>query len=95
MPDGLLEEQRAESVVTIAGSVVGEDAFDPQVEAGVEGPCHLEEEDGRLVGLVGQDGPEADAAVIVDGDVRVLIAGAGRLARVIAVDPVARLDDAG
>ena len=47
------------------------------------------------MGLVGQDGGEADAAVVVDGDVEILVAGAGGFARVVAVNAVAGLDDPG
>ena len=43
--------------------------------------------------LVGQDGCEADAAVIVDRDVQIFVAGAGGLAGVIAMHAMARLDD--
>ena len=55
----------------------------------------MEEEHGRLLLLVGQDGGEADVAVVVNGDVQGHVTDAGRLARVIAVDAVAGLDDAG
>ena len=95
MLDALLEEERAEAMVAVTGTVVCQHALDPEAEARVEGSCHVEEEHGRLVVLVGQDGSEADASVVVDGDVHVLVAGAGGLARVIAMDAMARLDDAG
>jgi len=39
--------------------------------------------------LVGQDGGQADAAVVVDGDVQVLIAGPASLPCAVAVDTVA------
>jgi hypothetical protein len=66
MLDALLEEERSEAVVAVTGTVVCQNALDPEAEAGVEGSCHVEEEHRGLVGLVGQDGGEADAAVVVD-----------------------------
>ncbi len=47
------------------------------------------------MGLVGQDGGEADAAVIVDGDVQIFVSRAARLLRSIAMDAMAWLDDPG
>ena len=44
--------------------------------------------------LVGQDGKKGDARVVVDGHVQILVAGASRLPGTVAVDAVARLDDA-
>ena len=44
--------------------------------------------------LVGQDGGKGDARVVVDGHVQILVAGASRLPGTVAVDAVARLDDA-
>src|SRR5580704_5256857 len=56
--------------------------------------CHEEEEKSGAVLLIGQDGGEADPAVVVDGDVQVLVACASGLARSVSVDAVAGLDDA-
>jgi len=92
--DVLLMQDHAEGSVSVAGPIVGEDAADGESEAGVEGTSHEEEEKGRLVGLVGQDGGEADAAVIVDGDVQILVSCATRLPSAVAMDAVAWLDDA-
>ncbi len=47
------------------------------------------------MGLVGQDGGEADAGVVVDGDVKVFITGTACLAGAVSVDAMARFDDAG
>src|SRR5260370_32441411 len=92
--DVLLMQDRAEGSVSVAGPIVGEDAADGESEAGGEGTSHEEEEKGRLVGLVGQDGGEADAAVVVDGDVQILVSCATRLPSAVAGDAVAWLDDA-
>jgi hypothetical protein len=54
-----------------------------------------EEEDGRGVVLVGQDGGEADAGEVVDHDVEILITGLVRLPGPVAVDAVAGLHDTG
>jgi len=93
--DVLLVEQHAEAPVAVAGAVVGEDAADGEAEAGEVGSAHVEEALGRGAGLVGQDGREADPAVIVDGDVQVLVTRAARFAATVAVDAVAGLDDPG
>ena len=95
MLDALLEEQCLEVSVAVAGTAVGQNALDREAESGVESSCHEEKEHGRLVVLVGQDGGEADAAVIVDGDVQIFVAGASSLASVIAMDAMARLYDPG
>ncbi len=76
MLDVLAVEQFAKQPVFIAGAVVGEHAADSDAEARVMGPGHEEEAHGRVVRLIGQDGGEGDAAVIVDGNVQVLVAGA-------------------
>src|SRR5580700_3600542 len=81
-----------EAPVAIAGAIVGEDALDGEAEARVEGSCHEEEEKSGAVLLIGQDGGEADPAVVVD--VQVLVACASGLARSVSVDAVAGLDDA-
>jgi len=67
--DSLLQQRVSEAVVAVAWPVVGEHTLDREAEARVKSPCHAEEEQGRLVVLVGQDGGEADAAVVIDGDV--------------------------
>ncbi len=82
-------EDRSEAVVAVAGAVVCEHAFDRDAEAGEVGSGHVEEPDCRAVLLIGQDGGEADAAVIVDGDVEILVAGAAGFAGAVAVDAVA------
>src|SRR5260370_7809464 len=87
-------QDHAEGSVSVAGPIVGEDAADGERGGGVEVTSHEEEKKGRLVGLVGQDGGEADAAVIVDGDVQILVSCATRLPSAVAVDAVAWLDDA-
>ena len=49
----------------------------------------------RGTGLVGQDGGEGETAMVVDGDVEVLVACAPGFARTVSVDAMAWLDDAG
>jgi len=93
MLDALLEEQCLEVSVAVAGTAVGQNALDREAESGVESSCHEEKEHGRLVVLVGQDGGETDAAVVIDGNVQIFVAGAGGLASVIAMDAMAGLDD--
>ena len=76
----------------VAGAVVGEHAADGEAEAGAS---HEEKAHGGAMGLVGQDGGESDPALVVDGDVERLAAGAAGLAGTVAVNAVAGLDDAG
>jgi hypothetical protein len=64
--DVLLVEQHTEVSVAITRAVIGEDVADAEAEAGEVGSGHLEEALGGAAGLVGQDGGEADAAVVVD-----------------------------
>ena len=91
---GLLDDP-SESPVAIAGAVVCEYALDGEAEARVEGSGHEEEEKSGAVLLVGQDGGEADAAVVVYGDVQVLVSRAAGLAGAVAMDAVTGLDDPG
>ena len=93
VPDILLCEQRAEASIAVAGSVVGEYAADGEAEAGEVGSAHVEEELCRGAGLIRQDGGEADAAVVVDGDVHVLVACAGNVVAGIAGDAMAGTHD--
>jgi hypothetical protein len=51
----------------------------------------VEEADRRVAGLIGQDGGEADARVMIDCDVRILLTGTEALAGAIAMDPRATL----
>ncbi len=95
MFDVLLVEQHAEASVAEAGAVVGEDASAGEAEAGEVSPGHVEEAPGGGMLLAGQDGGEGEPAVVIDGDVQVLVACASGLASAIAVDAVAGLDDAG
>ena len=94
MLDALLLEEGLEAVVTVAGIVVGEHAAAGDAKAREVGARHVEEQDKGSVGLVGQDGGEGDATVVIDGDMQVLITGSGRLASVVAMDAMAGLDDA-
>src|ERR1035437_5891303 len=65
--------------VAIAGAVIAVDAANGDAEAAEVGAGHEEETDRRLMALIGQDGREADARVVVDGDVQILVADAARL----------------
>ena len=62
--------------MAVAGAVIGEHAADGEAEACVVSAGHEEEADGRAVALIGQDGGEADAGVVIDGDVEILVARA-------------------
>lgn len=73
LAQGLIEEQ-----VSVARSVVGEQALDGDAEASEVVLCHQEEADCGLVCLIGQYGREAEPGAVVDGDVQVLPAGAAR-----------------
>ena len=75
----LAVEQFAKQPVFVAGAVISETQLDRDAEASIVGPGHEEEAYGRVVRLIGQDGGEGDAGVIVDGDVQILVAGATRL----------------
>jgi hypothetical protein len=77
--DVLADEGTGESVVAVAGAVVGEDSLDGEAELGVVGFGHEEEAQDGCVGLVGQDGGEGDAAMVVDGAVEILGSGAAGL----------------
>ena len=70
----------AEGLGAIAGAVVGHHARDGDAEAGVVGDGGLEEGDGALLLLVGQDLAEGDARGVVDADVDELPADAAALA---------------
>lgn len=95
MSNMLIMQCFSEEPVAIAGAVVGEYAADGEAEAGIVGAGHEEEADGRLVCLIGQDSGEADARVIVDGDMQILPSGAAGFPSTISVDAMARLDDPG
>jgi len=89
----VLLERHAEASVAVAGAVVGKDATDREAEAWEVSACSVEEELCRGAGLVGQDGGEANAAVVVDGDMQVLIADATSLPSAVAVNTMAGFDD--
>ena len=101
--DVLTEESAAKGPITVATSVVGQQAANGDAEAGVMSACHKEEADGRAMRLVGQDGGEADAGVIPsatlragsDGGVEILPAGAAHFLGAVAVDAMAGADYAG
>src|SRR5690606_7115222 len=80
----------------IAGAVVGHDAGDGDAEAAVVGDGGLEEGNGALLLLVGQDLREGDARGVVDADVDELPAAAAAaiVAGVMAGDAVADLVEA-
>ncbi len=90
-----LVEGIAEAPVSVAGAVIGKDAADGDAEAGVKGAGHEEEEDGGAMTLIGEDGGEGDAGMVIDGDVQVLPAGAASFPAAVAVDAMAGVHDAG
>ena len=73
-------EQHAEVSIPVTGSVVCEHAATGDAEAAEVCARQVEEELGGGAGLIGQDGGEGDAGVIVHSDVEVLVAGAAGLA---------------
>src|ERR1017187_10129412 len=81
--------------VAIAGAIIAVDAADGDAEAAEVGAGHEKEADRRSMALIGQDGREADARVVVDGDVQILIASAAHVVAGIAGDAVAGADDTG
>ena len=83
--DAELEASGAEVAGTIAGAIVGEQAADGDAVLGVEGDGGVQEGNGGLALLVGQDAGEGDTGVIVDGDVESLPAGELRAAAAPAV----------
>jgi hypothetical protein len=89
----LVAQGFAEQPVFVAGSVIGQYAPDGEAEAVEVGAGHPEEADGRLVALIGQDRPEGDAGVVVDGDVQILPAGAARLAAPLTGDTMGGFAD--
>src|SRR5215208_4318970 len=64
---------------SVAGAVVGHDTRYRNAEAGVIGDRRLEEGDGALLFLVGQDLREGDAGSVVDADMNELPASAAGL----------------
>ena len=79
----------------VAGTIICEDAADLEAESGEVSSRHEEEAHGGGVFLIGQDGGEGDAAVVVDSDVEVLVSGTSGLVCAVAMDAVAGLNDAG
>lgn len=88
-PRALREDQGA-----IAAPVVRQDALHGDALLGVPGDRAFEEPGGRLAALIAEDLPIAEARVIVDGDVGVLITHAPRAAAAIAMDAMPELADA-
>jgi len=93
MLDMLLGESFLKAGLAIAGAVIGEHAADGDGEAGVIGPGHEEEQNRGAVGLVRHQGGEADAGVIVDGDVQVFPAGPARFLSSASVPAMAGAHD--
>jgi hypothetical protein len=89
LPKILGTELFLEADVAITGSVVCRHASAGESEAGGVGAGHVEEALRRRAGLVGQDGGEVEATVVVDGDVQELVTGTSGFAGAIAVPRVA------
>jgi hypothetical protein len=73
----------------VARAVVGHHAQHADAEAGVVGERSLQEGDGALLALVGQDLGEGDARGVVEADVDELPAGTPALTGTLAGDAVA------
>src|SRR5918996_5184407 len=67
----------------VGGAVVAEDRLDPDAVAAVEGGCAAEEAGGSGCLLVGEHFGVGEAAVVVDGDVHVLVADGGAAVAVL------------
>ena len=65
-----LVEQHAEAAIAITGAIVGKHTAAAEAEAAEIGAAHVEEELRGSAGLVGQDGGEADAAVVPSATLR-------------------------
>ena len=78
----------------VAGAVVGHDAQDADAKARKVGQSGLQESDGALLPLVGQDLDESDARGVVEADVDELPAGAAAPGGTRAGDAVADLLEA-
>lgn len=76
MLDVLAMKQLAEQPVFITGAVVGQHSSHGEAEASVVSSAHEEEAHGRAMTLIRQESGEGDAAVVVDGDVQILVADA-------------------
>lgn len=76
--------QPLEGARALVGAIVGENALETNVEAGVTVYGPEQRSTGAAHGLVGEDGGEGDMAVVIDGHVDILPAHPGRvLARVV------------
>src|SRR5580692_1162242 len=93
MLDVLSVEESAKQPVSITGAVICKDTADDDAEASVMRTGHEEEAHCRLMALIGQDGREADAAMVVDRHMQILPADAAGLLATISGDAMARLAD--
>ncbi len=73
-------QARTECDRSVAASVIGHDAIDLDAEAFEVGHGGLEEGDGTLLLLVGEDVDAGDAGMVVDGDVSELPTNAAMIA---------------
>lgn len=92
--DVVLAQCLSKRDAAVASAVAGEHALDREAEACEVLTRHLEEASGRAVGLIGQDGRQADARVVVDGHVQILPTGGARPHLPSSGHAVARLPDA-
>ena len=79
----------------VSGAVVGHHTTDSHTQVAEVGDGGFEEGGDTVAGLVGMDLDEADAGVVVDADVDVVAAGAGRALAAVAGDAVAGLFETG
>ena len=86
----------AHGVGAVAGAIVGVNALDGDAMLGEEGEGGVEEGDGTGGGFIREELGEGEAAVIVDGDVKIFPAGAADvIVLAVAGDAVAWAHDAG
>ena len=69
---------------TVAGAVIGEHGFEADAELCIPGERGVKSGDGRVCLLVGVDGGKGDAAVVVDGDMDILVAASAHPVALVA-----------
>ena len=95
LPDVEFAHGVAVKLAVVAGPVVAVDALDGEAIAVEVSLRHEEEPERGVLRLVWHDGGEADARVVVDGDMEVLVASAAGALAGVAGDPVPRCADDG
>ena len=95
MPDVLLAQCLPKRDAAVARAIIGEHALDGEAEAGEVRLSQVKEARGRLMGLIGHEGREADPGVVIDGHMQILPAGTARPFLRLPGNAAAGLADAG